>query len=108
MTAGCADQPRDRSGLRCFLKRFRTRQPHWQNSSLLIPIDGEKLPEDRFHHPYGTAHLMEPLAPELLNGRNLSGVTDLAQDIFAERRYVETTHHRGSNVRQIDSVIQVD
>ena len=49
---------------------------------------------------------MKPAAPKLLDARDLPGLTDLAQEVFPEHGKVETPHHRGPIIGQIDPVVR--
>jgi hypothetical protein len=63
---------------------FFWRNAHRQNASLLISIDTKKFAEGRFNRSQGIAQFVEPVAPKLLDRRNLFGFTDLALDVFSD------------------------
>src|SRR5215467_11123616 len=96
------------SGIHEFRHFFFYRNSHWQNAGLLISIDIEKFAEGRLNRPHAIAQLVEPVAPKLLDRRNLFGFTVLALNVFPERGDVKTTQHCRPNIGEIDPVVYVD
>src|SRR4051812_40268672 len=93
-----------RSGVDGVEHVFRRRDTHRQYSGFLFGVDIQDFAEGRFHGSHGIAQFVKPIAPELLDRRNLFGLSNLALDISAERGYVEAAEHGGARVDEIDTV----
>src|SRR5260370_2441381 len=96
------------SGVHEFQRLLVYWNSHRQNASLFISINIKNFAEGRLNRSHGIAHFVEPVAPKLLDRRNLFGLTDLALDVFPERGDVKTTHHCRPNIGEIDLVVHID
>ncbi len=80
----------------------------WQDTGFRISVEFENLAETRLYSSYGVAHLMQPGAPELVNGRDVFGLPDLALQVLPESGDIESAKHGYANVGDVDLVVDVD